>query len=179
GISMPHFYKFQPAHVSQQLPWLRFDMAFAQPRTGVVINRTAFHFSAKVILFQYIHKKIRQLMDVSLDSPAPVMHHCIRKQIIVCISDHPGTGCRRRYDDAVVGEVIQKFSADFFGFVPKTGVVSRLTTAGLLWVVHHLTTCMFEYLYSIEGSFGKQLVDKTRNKQFNGHEAVAFLTSTS
>src|SRR5690606_15307686 len=134
-----------------------------------MVHGTALQFSPKVVFFEYIYQKIRKFINVSLYRAATVVNHGIGKQIVISVFYHACTGGRWRYNDLVVFKIMKELVSHLLGFIPKTGVVGWLSTAGLLRVVTNMATSLFQNTDGIERRFGKQLIDETRNKELNGH----------
>jgi hypothetical protein len=58
------------------------------------------------------------------------------------------------------GKIFQEFGADIAGFIPESGIESRLTATGLIGVIVHVHASLLQDFHHIESSLRVKLVYK-------------------
>ena len=91
------------------------------------------------------------------------------EEFAIVISDKAHTTCTGCNNVIGPFKVFDKLTANGFGFIPKTGIERRLTTAGLFNIIGNCTTSFFQYFDHVESCFREKLIDKAGYKKLNVH----------
>jgi len=113
--------------------------------------------------------ELRKLERIALQLLPVVMNGGIVEEVVIIVFDHARTRTGQNNYRTVVGKIMQTFFTYLLGLIPKTGIESRLTATGLLFVVKHLTSQFFKDFNGVKCGIRVDLVYKTGYEQVDLH----------